>query len=261
MGLRPDVVLAAERLYRESQVGISEPALDLALRDGGVRRDFERLVVATLRTDPGAAARDDVAESVLVGAVQASDGDSRHLDALAAHRNGRRRPVPSGLGRCLDFAARPSHWGDAYAAAILTDGSPALFRILVQVELGRASGRRRAGPFKVEVDDAFGLGASTDTVLHGHVNDAATAAVDFLRTAAPGRPITDLDQIAAVRVFRCGLPWPFTRDSYLPWVFELKQEEEVHSGGSMGLAVGLAVLDAFLPVWRTGQGPIAAATG
>src|SRR3954452_7324570 len=154
MGPRPDVVLAAERLYRETQVGISEPALDLALRDGGVRRDCERLVVATLRTDPGA--RDDAAESVLVGAVQASDGDSRHLDALAAHRKGRRRPVPSGLGRCLDFAARPSHWGDAYAAAILTDGSPALFRILVQVELGRASGRRRAGPFKVEVDGAFG---------------------------------------------------------------------------------------------------------
>lgn len=259
MGLRPEVVLAAERLYRESMLGISDPR-EVARRDGDARRDLERLTVATLRAFPAVA--NDLAESLLAGAAEASEGEIRHVDALAAYRTRQRRTMPSGLRRFLDLAGRTSRWGDAYALAILPDGrGPAIFRIVVQVELDEGKGRRRAEHPRFEVDDGFGLGAAKDATLRSHVADAATAAFDFLRTSAPGRPIADFERASVVRVFRGGMPWPFTPDSYLPTAFEREQAVTLQAGGSMGLAVALAVLDAFLPGWTTWQGPICAATG
>ena len=258
-GTHPDIALAAERLYRESRLGTHDPAITLALRDGGVRRDLERIVVDRLATDPEAV--HDAGESILAGAVSASGGDPRDFEALEAFRRGERGSPVVGIHRFLDFAARPSRWGDAYASTVLPDGRTALFRILVQIELSPERRQTQAEGFTIEVDEAFGRGATEDPILHKHIGNAATAALDYLGTDAPGCPVEGADLVSTIRVFRGGLPWPLARDLHLPLPFEQEKEQEAQRGSSMGLPVALAVLHAFMEQWTTWAGPICAATG
>jgi tetratricopeptide (TPR) repeat protein len=257
--IREDVAVAAARLYRESALETADPEIEVALRDGRARRDLERLVAGILADDPGAVR--DVAGSILAGGERGSAGGPLHRAALAAFRTGR-RPLPVGLGRFLDLAARPARYGDAYAAATLDDDRTALFRILVQVELAPAGTAPGAsGLPAVRVDEGFGRGAASDPVLGRRAGEAVEAAVAYLQTAAPGRSVRDLDRAVSVRVFRGGLPWPLARDTAVPTAFQLEQDERVHDGPSMGLPIALAVLHAFLPEWTCRPGPLAAATG
>src|SRR2546423_1182347 len=52
--IRGEIVLAAARLYRESRVYMPEPQVDIALRDGCVRGDLERIVARVLVHEPDA---------------------------------------------------------------------------------------------------------------------------------------------------------------------------------------------------------------
>ncbi|MFP5318537.1 MAG: ATP-binding protein [Acidimicrobiia bacterium] len=256
--MRAEIALAAERLYREYLLETEDEAVDIALRDGGVRRDLERLVARALTA--GAVGAEEAADALLAGAVAGSGSGVRHELALAAFRAHPARRPPAGMREFLDRAGVPSLWGDAYAAAALEDGRGALFRLLVQVEMGPAGGGRRDHP-PVTVDARFSGDRADAGPLRAVATDAVAAAFGVLRAGAVGPALAGLEGARAVRVYRGGLRWPLARDTAVPTPFQVEQDTVSHDGPSMGLAIALATLHAFLPQWTLRTGPVCAATG
>lgn len=256
--IREEVARAAERLYRQAAQDLTDPTIEVALRDCGARRDLEQVVVGILAAEPGSGA--DLAESILTGAVKGSEGRERQVHALASFRASGRRRLPPELRRFLERARRPSRLGDVLATAILVDDRPALFRIVAQVELAGAP-TRQSGKVRARVDDTFGRGSGRRDRLGAWVEEAVIAAFDYLGRSAPDTTVADLERATAVRVYRGGLPWPFVPDLGVPSAFEVEQEGQVHDGSSLGLPVALAVLAALLPHWSRRSAPLCAATG
>jgi len=254
-----EIALAAERLYREYLLDVADEAVEIALRDGGARRDLERLVARALTVD--AADASGVAESLLVGGVRGSEGGARHEHALARFRRDRTHRTPSTTAAFLGRAAVPSLWGDTYAAATLQDGRGALFRVLVQIELAPDRRRRKPGTPTVTVDPRFSGDPTARPSLAATAARAVMAALAMLRSVATGPPIEDPAQTTTVTVFRNGLPWPLIGDTFVPTPFQVEQDAVRHDGSSMGLPIALAVLAAFLPQWTLREGPLCAATG
>ncbi|HVM01752.1 MAG TPA: hypothetical protein VM263_03705, partial [Acidimicrobiales bacterium] len=201
-----EVVRAAERLYREYALEAVDETVEIALRDGGVRRDLERAVARAL-TLAGAPPA-DVAESLLAGGVAGSGGGRRHALALASLRSGPSRRPPPATEEFVARAAVPSLWGDTYAAATLEDGRGALFRVLAQVQLAPAAAEVGEGPPEVTVDRRFSGDADDAPSLQAVAATAVAAAFDVLRARAAFPPVAPLERAWAVRLWRGGLPWP-----------------------------------------------------
>jgi tetratricopeptide (TPR) repeat protein len=251
-----DITLAAERLYLAAMLDIDRPlpGVDIALRDIEARRQLEMLAVRALADDPSSTRA--VAEAILVGAVDGSGGE-RHRKALDRFRSTMELALPPTLLRFLDYARRPSRWGDWLAGTTLPpDDEGGLARILVQMEV--ADGVRP--DFTVEVDRDFGAGAEKDAYLERSIRRAVVAATSFL-LSRPAGVGDDVTRVSVVRVFRGGLPWPFAEDGKVPTPFEREQAGTEQRGPSVGLAVALAVIRAFLPAWSTRPGPPCVATG
>lgn len=258
-----DLVQAAERLYRSSSslVDVAVPHVEIALRDAGPRRDVEQLVLGALRESGDA--RLDVAEALLVGAVQGSKSIDQHKGALHAFQQSKRAPLPDSLKELLAIAAHPSLWGDTLAAVRFPDGRGGLTRIVAQVELAppdRRARRRRPERPPVRIAPRFGLGAEDDEELQAVVDVAVFSALRWLGQNAP-EMATELGRVSAIRLFRGGLPWPFERDPYVPTPWEWEQEHVAHRGPSLGLPAALAVLHAFVPHLTSRQGVLCVATG